>query len=228
MVTLKDVQAKIAKLQAQAESIVAKQSSTIIAKIHGLMDEYGLTTADLERSGSNRKNSQANSTSKAKYQDPKTGATWSGHGRAPGWIASARNRDKFLVDGNAAAPAVKDKKAPKSGNYVRGPQPAMYRDPASGAEWSGRGRAPAWLASVKDRSKFLITNETGKKGAGKAVGKGTAKKPAATKASAKKKPAVKKAAAKKALTGKNAASNTFGSTASVAPSADEIVISQTA
>jgi hypothetical protein len=37
-----------------------------------------------------------------KYRDPKTGATWTGHGRAPSWIASAKNRDRFLVDGGTA------------------------------------------------------------------------------------------------------------------------------
>ena len=38
----------------------------------------------------------------------------------------------------------------------KGPQPARYRDPKSGASWSGRGPAPAWLAAAKDRTKFLI------------------------------------------------------------------------
>ncbi|WP_406868289.1 H-NS histone family protein [Paraburkholderia fungorum] len=47
-------------------------------------------------------------------------------------------------------------KAKAAYNYVRGPQPALYRDPKSGATWSGRGRAPVWLASVRDRSRFLI------------------------------------------------------------------------
>lgn len=37
----------------------------------------------------------------------------------------------------------------------RGPQPAKYRDPASGATWSGRGREPKWLVG-KDRDAFAI------------------------------------------------------------------------
>lgn len=37
----------------------------------------------------------------------------------------------------------------------RGPQPAKYRDPASGATWSGRGREPSWLVG-KDRTAFAI------------------------------------------------------------------------
>ncbi|WP_322048072.1 H-NS family nucleoid-associated regulatory protein, partial [Paraburkholderia sp. J67] len=35
--------------------------------------------------------------SPAKYQDPKSGATWSGRGRAPDWIKGAKNRDRFLI-----------------------------------------------------------------------------------------------------------------------------------
>jgi len=38
----------------------------------------------------------------AKYMDLKTGATWSGRGRAPAWIANAKNRTHLLIDGKAA------------------------------------------------------------------------------------------------------------------------------
>lgn len=37
----------------------------------------------------------------------------------------------------------------------RGPQPAKYRDPISGATWSGRGREPSWLVG-QDRAAFAI------------------------------------------------------------------------
>ncbi|ALS68358.1 H-NS family nucleoid-associated regulatory protein [Pandoraea apista] len=39
-----------------------------------------------------------------------------------------------------------------------GPLAAKYRDPASGATWSGRGRAPAWIVGKK-RDRFLISPE---------------------------------------------------------------------
>ncbi len=38
---------------------------------------------------------------------------------------------------------------------ARGPVAAKYRDPDSGATWSGRGKPPAWIAG-KDRTQFLI------------------------------------------------------------------------
>jgi hypothetical protein len=39
----------------------------------------------------------------AKYADPKTGKTWSGFGRAPGWIAGEKNPDALVV-GKGAPP----------------------------------------------------------------------------------------------------------------------------
>jgi DNA-binding protein H-NS len=175
MATLESLQAKIQKLQAQAEALAAKKSSAVIEKIEKLMAKHGLTTADVDaHTGGKRRTAKAvvrtmskGRVAAVKYRDPKTGATWSGHGRAPGWIASAKNRDKFLVEGStpAAAKPAPVGKAKAAGNYIRGPQPALYRDPKSGATWSGRGRAPMWIAEAKDRSKFLIAEETEATGA---------------------------------------------------------------
>ncbi|WP_213309054.1 H-NS family nucleoid-associated regulatory protein [Paraburkholderia sacchari] len=36
--------------------------------------------------------------------------------------------------------------------------PPRYRDPNTGATWSGRGRAPNWIKNAKDRDRFLIRN----------------------------------------------------------------------
>ncbi|MFM0204701.1 H-NS family nucleoid-associated regulatory protein [Paraburkholderia fungorum] len=167
--TLEVVQGKIRKLEQQAEALIAKQTSGVIEKIRDLMEKHNLTAADIDAHAPGKQRSQKtaqrptgkSTPSAARYRDPKTGATWSGHGRAPAWIATAKNRDRFLIDAPPAiakqAPASKTKSA---GAYVRGPQRALYRDPKSGATWSGRGRAPAWLASAKDRSKFLIDGAT--------------------------------------------------------------------
>ncbi|MEM5300023.1 H-NS family nucleoid-associated regulatory protein [Burkholderia sp. JPY481] len=161
MATLESVQAKIAKLKAQASTLAARDSSGVIGKIRSLMEHHSLTIADIEASVGKRRGGKTSATlpakaSAAKYADPKTGATWTGHGRAPAWIANARDRSRFLITGNTAKSSATAQKLPKAGNYVRGPQPPMYRDPKTGATWSGRGRAPAWIASAKDRTKFLI------------------------------------------------------------------------
>ncbi|MEZ2349807.1 H-NS histone family protein [Caballeronia sp. RCC_10] len=213
MATLDSLQAKIAKLQAQAQAIAKRQSTAIIAQIHSLMNKHGISVEDLAANlGSKKAVSNAStkvpsrkSGAVAKYRDPKSGATWSGHGRAPGWIASAKNRDRFLIENSAGSAPIGGRKTAKPGNYRRGPQPALYRDPKSGAEWSGRGKAPSWLAGAKDRTKFLIDGAApkaadAKEGAPTAV---TAKKAAAKKATATvsaKKGAAKKASATSAKT----------------------------
>ncbi|WP_321931889.1 H-NS family nucleoid-associated regulatory protein [Paraburkholderia guartelaensis] len=162
MATLQSIQARIAKLEAQAESLASTKSTAALGKIRALMDKHAVTVADIEAFVGKRRGRKPGAataakqgTSAAKYLDPKTGATWTGHGRAPAWIANAKDRSRFVIVGatpKSAAPV----KVPKAGNYVRGPQPPKYRDPKTGATWSGRGTAPAWLAGVKDRSKFLI------------------------------------------------------------------------
>jgi DNA-binding protein H-NS len=50
--------------------------------------------------------------------------------------------------------------SPKRRGPPKGKAPAKYRDPATGAEWSGRGPAAKWmkpyLAKGKKKSDFLI------------------------------------------------------------------------
>jgi DNA-binding protein H-NS len=97
----------------------------------------------------------------------------------------------------------------------KGKLPAKYRNPKTGETWSGWARPPAWIANVKDRSKFLIDAEGGD----------NASKPkaAAKKVAAKKSTAV---AAKKAEV-----PQTRGSTATnraAAPAAKKTVASKTA
>jgi DNA-binding protein H-NS len=49
-----------------------------------------------------------------------------------------------------------DDLAPARGTRKRaGPVAAKYRDPNSGSTWSGRGRAPLWIAG-QEREKFAI------------------------------------------------------------------------
>lgn len=208
MITLEKVQSQIAKLQAQAEAIIAKQSSGVIEKIRELMEKHGLTTADIDaHTGGKRRGRKPGvkvvakvAGLDAKYRDPKTGATWSGRGRAPAWIASAKDRTRFLIDSAGLGAAKATSTGKKAGNYLRGPQPAKYRDPATGATWSGRGPAPVWLASAKDRNAFLIVGATeGSTATKQAAKKAPSKKVAAKKAVGKKTAVAKKGGRKGAI-----------------------------
>jgi DNA-binding protein H-NS len=219
MVTLKALQEKIAKLQAQAEAVAKKESSAVFGKIRELMEKHGLTPDDIAshfRKPTTGKASSAAKTSaqagEAKYRNPKTGATWTGHGRAPAWIATVKDRSKFLVaEGSAPAESVATKQA-KPGNYARGPQAPKYRDPASGATWSGRGPAPAWLASAKDRNAYLIDKSAATPANAESISASkTAKK--STKSAAVKTTGAKKAAVKKAAAVKSTAKKSVVKTA---------------
>jgi DNA-binding protein H-NS len=168
MATLESLQAKIARLQAQAESIVKKDSSAVLAKIRDIMDKHGLTTADIDAyTGGAKKRGRKpgvkviakSSASTAKYRDPKTGATWTGHGRAPVWIANAKDRTKFLTDATGATASKPKVSAKAPGKAAaKGKLPPKYQNPKTGETWSGHARPPAWIKDVKDRSKFLIAS----------------------------------------------------------------------
>ena len=211
MATLEQIQARMKKLQAQAEAMVAAKSQSVLNQIRDLMEKYGLTTADLDAHTGGKKRgpkpgakaAAKSAASAAKYRDPKSGATWTGHGRAPAWIANAKDRSKFLVDSTAttASPAVanKSKTVAKGKGYPRGPQPAKYRDPKTGATWSGRGPAPVWLAGAKDRTKFLIAGAEKSGATATASAKKAAEKTPVAKKAVAKKAVAKKAVAKKAV-----------------------------
>jgi hypothetical protein len=86
----------------------------------------------------------------------------------------------------------------------KGPQPAKYLDPKTGATWSGRGPAPAWLAVAKDRSKFLITDAAAVATETSTASKTSKSKSSAASGAIAKKAATKKVAAKKAVAKKAA------------------------
>nr|WKF62143.1 DNA-binding protein Bv3F [Paraburkholderia busanensis] len=221
MPTLEQIQAKLKKLQAQADVLIARKAQTAVDQIRDLMLKHGLTTEDIEAKAKARRAARglnghagngkvkaASGGKPAKYRDHKTGATWTGHGRAPGWIANVKDRTQYLIEGASEIKSVAKAAltGPKGGKgQPKGAQPPKYLNPKTGATWSGRGPAPAWLASVKDRSKFLIegaaaaVKEAGHQAAAKAgKAKSAATSGAVSKKAAAKKVVAKKAAAKKA------------------------------
>jgi DNA-binding protein H-NS len=127
MPTLEQIEAKMKKLQAQAESLIAKRMQSVMGDIRRLMEEHGLTLDDIaahfdtskKRPGrpagaASKAASKRGSTTKSaktavkgtmppKYINRKTGETWSGHARPPAWIKDAKDRTKFLIDGASVA-----------------------------------------------------------------------------------------------------------------------------
>jgi len=102
MATYKQLLAEKEKIESQLVEVRATEVAGVIEQIQALMAQYELSAEDIapkRRRG--RPASGAAPTKKIKaslppkYQDPKTGATWTGRGRAPAWLG--KNRDKFLI-----------------------------------------------------------------------------------------------------------------------------------
>jgi DNA-binding protein H-NS len=112
----KGIDAQLAKLNREIEAKHAEFRNGAAAAINSILVEYGLTLDDLITAKTPK---PAKATKAAKPANGKT---------------AKRKRE----------PAFK------------GPQPPKYREPDSGATWSGFGRAPAWIAGAKNRDAFLI------------------------------------------------------------------------
>ncbi|OHV00438.1 DNA-binding protein [Ralstonia solanacearum] len=94
MATYKELMAQKAKLEEQLESVRIKELESVIQQVRQIVEDYGLTAEDIGLT-SKRGSASKKKTVTPKYRDPKTGATWTGRGRAPAWIG--KNRDKFLI-----------------------------------------------------------------------------------------------------------------------------------
>lgn len=94
MATYKNLKAQVEALAAKAEAARLEELQAVLEDIRTKVAEYGITEKDIF--GKQRARS-AQAPVEVKYRDPKTGATWSGRGRAPAWIKDAKNRDRFLI-----------------------------------------------------------------------------------------------------------------------------------
>jgi DNA-binding protein H-NS len=198
MATLEQIHSRMKKLQAQAEALLAKRAQAAVDQIRELMIKHGLTTADIEARAKAKREAKAagHRLSKGvvktaagakgkmppKYRDPKTGATWSGHARPPAWIKDAKDRTRFLIDGDASL-----------GLNGSGVGKAMNGAKKVSAKHAASTKAPVKKAAAKQ-------NVTKRAQANKPAAKKTAAKNLAAK-----KPAAKNAVAKKAAANSAAA-----------------------
>ena len=89
--TLKDLLAQRAQLDAAISGARKEASEDALRKVHELVTEFGFTAQQVfPWKPIVKKVAQ-------KYRDEKSGATWTGRGRAPAWIAG-KNREDFLIE----------------------------------------------------------------------------------------------------------------------------------
>ncbi|AOJ73380.1 MULTISPECIES: H-NS histone family protein [Burkholderia] len=99
--TFSDVKAQIEALQIEADALRAAEIEAVLADVRAKVAEYGLTEQDVfgrKRTTRAKDTSTSKPQSVPKYRDPKSGATWSGKGRAPAWIANAKRRERYLIE----------------------------------------------------------------------------------------------------------------------------------
>jgi len=98
MTTLQELIAQKEALEAQIAAQRSQQLAEAIAQAKALVAAHGLTAEDIFGGAVRRTKSSDKPASKvaAKYRDPITGATWSGRGLAPKWLAG-KNKEDFAI-----------------------------------------------------------------------------------------------------------------------------------
>ncbi|MCX4164201.1 MULTISPECIES: H-NS histone family protein [Paraburkholderia] len=176
MATLEQIQARMKKLQAQAEKILAKRAQAAVDQIRTLMIKHGLTTEDIEARAKARREGTRKAANAAKgvtgkrvkvatkkgklppkYLNLKTGETWSGHARPPAWIKDVKDRSKFLIAGAVDSAASTVKAAVKG---ARGAKKA-------GRKAAAKKAVSAKTAPVKKAAKKATRKTAGRKAAAK-------------------------------------------------------------
>ncbi|WP_277188675.1 H-NS histone family protein [Caballeronia sp. BR00000012568055] len=101
-IELAQLLAKQEELDKQLADAKARETRVVLLEIVQKMREYNISLNELMGRKTGAKPAVESVAAVAaepvvKYREPVTGATWSGRGRAPHWIAG-KNRDDFLVD----------------------------------------------------------------------------------------------------------------------------------
>lgn len=96
MATYKQLTAQLEKLHKEVAVARDKEVAQAIADIKQQIVEYGITAEELGFS-SKRSTGTRKAPLPPRYRNPKTGETWSGRGRTPGWLVG-KNRERFLIE----------------------------------------------------------------------------------------------------------------------------------
>jgi DNA-binding protein H-NS len=105
MSALPDLIAQRDALNKQIEETNKTERASAIAKAKAIIAEHGLKVSDLfgsarvaslESGPTKRKGSTSGNKVAPKYRDPVSGATWTGRGRSPTWLAG-RDKNDFLI-----------------------------------------------------------------------------------------------------------------------------------
>jgi len=96
MPSYKQLTAQLERLHKEVAVAREKEIAEAILAIKAKIAEYDITPEELGFSSRRAANGARKRPLPPRYRNPKTGETWSGRGRAPGWLAG-KNRERFLI-----------------------------------------------------------------------------------------------------------------------------------
>ncbi len=94
MSTYKSLLQQKAELEAKIAEARKHEVAQAVTKARELIEQYGLTPDDVF--GGKKAATGTRGTVAPKYRDPATGATWTGRGKPPKWIAD-EDRTAFAI-----------------------------------------------------------------------------------------------------------------------------------
>lgn len=97
MATLQQLLDQKAALDKQIETTRRQEHSEAIAQVRALMEQHGLSIADLGLRGG-KSAARKGSKVAAKYRNGTTGETWSGRGLQPKWLKAALQNGRKIED----------------------------------------------------------------------------------------------------------------------------------
>jgi DNA-binding protein H-NS len=92
--TYKELLAEQRELEARIEAARQAERNQAMTTIRELMEQFDITAAEL--SMMKKRGPKKTGPLPPKYRDPETGATWSGKGREPRWMAG-KERKAFAI-----------------------------------------------------------------------------------------------------------------------------------
>ena len=104
------IKKQIARLEAQAKALASardNKKARAVARVKAYMKKLGVSVQDLADSSPRAKSAtkvrgraaaKPKSTVAPKFRDPDSGATWTGRGKQPKWLAAAIKDGKKLED----------------------------------------------------------------------------------------------------------------------------------
>ncbi|WP_158934124.1 H-NS family nucleoid-associated regulatory protein [Burkholderia sp. S171] len=97
--TYEELKAQAEAILQRAEEVRKEELAEVIADMNAKIEKYDITAKDLKwpKESAHKKESTGKSKpNPPKYKDPVTGATWTGKGQPPSWIAG-KDREPFLI-----------------------------------------------------------------------------------------------------------------------------------